>query len=307
MKKEIKNISASIRAKLFSISKSGNIDFDSLLLRYFQERFLFRLSLSEYKNNFVLKGGLLLLSWDIPETRLTIDIDFLATRIKNNPEIILTAFKKMAEMQMTDGVVFDSTSITHEYIQDDSDYSGLRFKILAHLGQAKKKIRIDIGFGDIITPSSTTVDMPTILNDENPKLKAYSIESVISEKLEAMVKHSVLNSRMKDFYDIYIISKDRMIKGEILSQAIINTFKSRKSEITENIVAFSPQFYQDSIKHKQWSAFLNKAQLKDFNKTFPQVIEHIRYFLNPIIHGIVKRNVVNAVWDNEKASWKKEA
>jgi predicted nucleotidyltransferase component of viral defense system len=307
VKKKIKNILESIRARLLNISKAENIDFDSLLLRYMQERFLYRLSISEYKNNFVLKGGLLLLSLDIPETRLTIDIDFLATRIKNKPDIIAAAFNEVSKIDVNDGVRFDGDSIRHEYIQEDADYVGLRFKMMAHLAQAKKRVQIDIGFGDIITPtpSSTTIDMPTILHDESPRLKAYSIESVISEKLEAMVKHSVFNSRIKDFYDVYIISKNRSIQGETLSKAIINTFKSRKAEIPEEVVAFTPQFYRDSDKNKQWTIFLSKAHVGDINVAFPEVIEHLKLFLNPVIHGIINKDKTKLTWDNKKAVWAK--
>ncbi|MCE5329440.1 nucleotidyl transferase AbiEii/AbiGii toxin family protein [bacterium] len=163
MEKEVKNKAASIRAKLMNIARTEGIDFDALLLRYFQERFLYRLSISKFSEHFVLKGGLLMICFKMPISRPTKDVDFLAEQVKNNLDDIEYIFRNIAELYFDDGVKFDPLSISSERIKEDTDYEGIRLKIEATLGQARKRLQMDIGFGDIIVPRAKVIEFPTLL------------------------------------------------------------------------------------------------------------------------------------------------
>lgn len=305
MERKIRNKPASIRAKLMNIARAESVDFDTLLLRYFQERFLYRLSISEYSDRLILKGGLLLICLKMPRSRPTKDIDFLAKRVKNDPIELEYIFKKVIEITYDDGVRFDSSSITSELIKEDADYEGVRLKVDALLGQARKRLQMDIGFGDIIIPKSKSMKFPTLLLEEkSPVLKVYSVESIISEKFEAMVKLAMINSRMKDFYDVYNLSLSHNFKDGILKKAIISTFQKRKTPLTANPLIFRPEFHKDKERQKQWIAFLRKSRLSDVDQEFGEIMKGITKFLKPIVVSIKERPGGNKIWDTTTGCWK---
>ena len=303
MKKEIKNKPASIKAKLLSISRSERIDFDNLLLRYLQERFLYRCSISKFSKYLVLKGGLLLICLDIPMTRPTIDIDFLGENIKNNPEDIKEMIKEIAGLDFNDGTKFLVSSIKSERIKEDTDYEGLRIKIDAVLGKAKKKMQIDIGFGDKIIPKAEIMQFPTLLKEEAPVVRVYSVESIISEKFEAMVKLAMVNSRMKDFYDVYNLSLNHEFTAGILKEAITATFKRRKTILPENPLVFQTDFRIDRGRQQQWVAFLNKSRLFNVDKSFSKIMDRIVMFLKPIVSSIKNNTAIADRWNITAGIW----
>ncbi len=270
MKREIRNKPASIRARLMNIARAEGVDFDALLLRYFQERFLYRLSISEFSDHLVLKGGLLLICLKMPKSRPTKDIDFLAEQVKNDPVELENILREIVEISCDDGVRFNTSSVTSERIKEDADYEGIRLKVDATLGQARKRLQMDIGFGDIIIPEAKLMDFPTLLEEKPPKFKVYSIESIISEKFEAMVKLAVVNSRMSD-----------------------------------NPLAFRPEFHKDKGRQKQWIAFLRKSRLSDVNQEFSEIMERITIFLRLIVISIKDRTRVDKSWDFATGCWKK--
>ena len=302
MRKEIKNRSASIKARLINLARAEKMDFDSLLLRYFQERLLYRLSISDFSDRFVLKGGLLLVCLKMPKYRPTKDIDFLAEQIKNDINEIENIFVSIAEMPCNDGVKFIPSSISSERIKEDADYEGIRLKIDGTLGQAKKRLQVDIGFGDIIIPEATSVEFPSLLEDP-PKVKAYSVESIISEKFEAMVKLAMANSRMKDFYDVYFLSISHDFKSDELKKAIETTFHKRQTPIPEIPLVFRPEFYNDNERQKMWAAFLRKSRLKNEDLEFRGVMERITAFLEPIVRSIKGKSEINKYWSPENGIW----
>ena len=302
MRKEIKNRSASIKARLMNIARAEKIDFDSLLFRYFQERLLYRLSISDFSDRFVLKGGLLLICLKMPKYRPTKDIDFLAEQIKNDINEIENIFVSIAEMPCNDGVRFIPSSISSERITEDADYEGIRLKIDGTLGKARKRLQIDIGFGDIIIPEATSVEFPSLLEDP-PKVKAYSVESIISEKFEAMVKLAMANSRMKDFYDVYFLSISHDFKSDELKKAIETTFRKRQTPILEIPFVFRPEFYNDNERQKMWAAFLRKSRLKNEDLEFRGVMERITAFLEPIVRSINEKSETNISWIANKGIW----
>jgi predicted nucleotidyltransferase component of viral defense system len=188
------------------------------------ERFLYRLSKSPYADNFILKGALMLTVWEAPLTRPTMDIDFLG-RIENSVETLVKVTREICQQEVEpDGVVFDVTDIDAERIAEDADYEGIRIRFRGSLDTARFVIQLDIGFGDIIVPSPESMNYPTILDLPAPHLRGYSRESTIAEKLEAMVKLGILNSRMKDFFDIWFMSRQFNFDGTTLTDAITKTF-----------------------------------------------------------------------------------
>lgn len=213
---EIKNIPVSVSERLKNIARESGKAFDSLILLYFQERFLYRLSISDFKDNFVLKGGLFLFSQTGFKSRPTKDVDFLAKQIANDIEKLHSSFIGICSIDVpSDGVVFLVEEMTTERIKEDADYEGVRIKVTALLGRIRKVLQFDIGFGDVVVPKPQLIEYPVLLDMEMPRVQAYSKESVISEKFEAMISLSVMNSRMKDFYDIYTLLASEDYNGRV--------------------------------------------------------------------------------------------
>lgn len=299
----VKNISASVRERLKNIAKQSGKTFDLILLLYFQERLLYRLSISNYRDKFVLKGGLFLFSLTQFKSRPTKDIDFLAKQISNDIQYIKAAFESICALTVEeDGVEFDVNGITAERIKEDADYEGVRIKIPASLGRMKKQLQLDIGFGDVIIPKPRDIQYPTLLNMKPPEIRVYSTDSVIAEKFEAMISLSVANSRMKDFYDIFTLLSTENFDGRVLWEAIFETFQRRRTNLEKEHPVFSPSFAEDEIRIKQWKAFLRRIGLKE-NLEFPFVMERIRDFLFPIYDSILNEDEFLKMWNCQTLKW----
>jgi predicted nucleotidyltransferase component of viral defense system len=199
----------SIRAALFNLAKREGLIFQFVVIRYLHERLLYRLSVSEYASMFFLKGGALLYALEGLHTRPTVDIDMLAKHVNNDKERVKAIFRTICEIGYdADCVVFDSGSIVAGGIAENSKYGGVRLCINARFDTVRQRLQVDIGFGDIVTPAPVTLIYPTLLDKlESPEIKAYSIETVIAEKFQAMIDLGTFNSRMKDFYDVYVLLK----------------------------------------------------------------------------------------------------
>jgi predicted nucleotidyltransferase component of viral defense system len=302
-KKTIKNIAASIRQKLLNKAQENNRPFNEILQYYALERFLYRLSTSSYADKFILKGALLFTVWQQPETRSTVDIDLLG-KISNDPETVTKVFQEICEINaLEDGLRFDSASVTSEQITVDADYQGVRVRLYGYLNKARFRIQIDIGFSDIITPSPEKFNYPTILHISAPKLNCYNKETCIAEKLQAMVKLNILNSRMKDFYDIWILSERFEFTGSTLKESIKNTFQRRETEIREDIITFLDVFCHNDEKIKQWKGFLRKARVQNIPEELEEIIRDIKRFLNPIITSIVSGEEFTKTWKPKKNVW----
>lgn len=283
-KKKTKNIAASIHNRLLQISKDKAIPFNLLFVRYLQERFLYRLSLSAYKDSFILKGGFMLVYIDIPASRPTIDVDFAVRNISNSTENIVKVFQEIISIQpqREDAVFFDAASVTAERIMEEGDYSGVRIKMKALMGTSLTPLTFDIAFGDIITPSARTLPLPFILAGESPLMLLYPLESVIAEKFEAMVKLSFINSRMKDFYDVHSILSKFEISNDILKEAIQNTFKQRATPINKNPDIFSAEFANE--KQNLWELFLKNNELENSAPTkIKDVLTVIKKKIKPLL------------------------
>ncbi len=302
MSNNIKNIAASVKARLKNIAKEENINFNQILLLYFQERLLYRLSISNYNENFILKGGLLILSLNEFKTRPTKDIDFLAYGLSNDIDNIIKFFREITNIKVNDGVTFDSDTIVAERIVEGTDDPGIRIKVKGYLGNARRKLQLDIGFNDVITPKPQQMKYPILLTDQKtPKIKTYSLETVIAEKFETMIRLSYLNSRMKDFYDIFTISEIRDFNGRILKKAISKTLQKRKTPIEEDPAIFTKNFVEDKTKIKMWKGYLNKIG-NDFID-LSKLMKRINIFLYPIYSSIINKEEFLKTWNHQKYHW----
>ena len=286
MRNEVRNMDASVKARLKNIAKKYKKTFNLILQLYMQERLLYRLSVSEYKDNFILKGGLFLFSMTGFTGRPTRDIDFLAYQISNDMENIKEIFKNICKIEYNDSVVFDSNSVLVEEIRKEAEYKGIRVKLTGYLGKAKEMLWVDIGFNDIVVPEVITADYPVLLDMDYPKIKMYSFESVVAEKFEAIVSLGELNSRMKDFYDIFILLSEKKFNRDILQNAIVETFKRRGTDILKFDQVFKKEFLEDNNRINQWKLFLKKISHQ--NIEFEYVMDAIKKSLLPIYNNIKK-------------------
>jgi len=273
----------SIKASLKNVADSLNIPFQNIITRYFQERLLYRLTNSDYSTNFFLKGGALLYVFEGIHCRPTVDIDMLAKQISNDKQKIKQIFQEICNVKYDDDcVIFDTGSTQTTDIAEDVKYTGIRVNVDVRLDTIKQRLQIDIGFGDIITPAPVKLEYPVLLDDlEKPEINAYSIETVIAEKFQAMIKLGVFNSRMKDFYDVYILLNNNQINEERLKEAIFQTFKNRKTDFTKDHELFTENFHQNPNRQLMWNTFLRKMKIpEDLN--FPFVINTILNRLQPI-------------------------
>jgi predicted nucleotidyltransferase component of viral defense system len=276
-----KNISASIRQRLLNRAKNDKRPFNEILQYYAIERFLYRLSQSAQSDRFILKGALMLRVWRAPQYRPTMDIDILARTSNEVGRIVSQIREVMAAKVEPDGLTFDPDSIQVERIIEDADYEGLRVRFRGALDSARVNMQVDIGFGDIVYPNPEELNMPTILNSPAPMLLCYSRESAIAEKFEIMVKLGVLNSRMKDFYDIWLLSRQFDFDGALLAEAIRLTFNKRGTVFPEIVEAFDQTFV--SAKQVQWEAFWKRLQQENVPETFSDVVSGVEEFLAPLV------------------------
>jgi hypothetical protein len=294
----LKNIPASIRQKLSNLAQKRNEDFGLILTKYGLERILFRLSKSKYRNIFVLKGALLFELWTKERHRPTRDADFLATG-DSSPERFVRIFQELSAFEFTDDALrFDAKTVKAQRIKENADYEGVRVTLTAFLDKAQIPIQIDIGFGDTVTPGPVETDYPTLLDLPSPHLLAYPRETVISEKLEAIVKLGIANTRMKDFHDLHSLSNIFDFDGQILAEAIRATFLKRRTEFpSEGIpLAFTPEFYEDQMKVKQWNAFCNKNKSYIQQTGLKVIVEDLAAFLVPVINSAKQGTIFRNTW-----------
>lgn len=282
----VKNMGASVRQRLMNYAKANNRPFAEVLQYYAMERFLYRLSVSPHAGKFLLKGALLLTAWRAPMSRPTMDIDLLG-RTSNEVDDIVNLLKDVAQTIVPDdGINFDLDSFAGSVIREDADYSGVRTVFTGHLNAARVTMQIDIGFGDVVTPEPEQLAYPTILDFPAPTLHGYTRETVIAEKLEALVQLRMLNSRMKDYFDIWILLRHPELDQAVLRAAIERTFKNRKMEIDAAPIGLSPQFGTDPAKQAQWRAFLKRSALKGAPEQLSVVVEELRAFFEPIFMSL---------------------
>jgi len=261
MAKEISNISASVRARLQNLSRETGQSFELMLTRYALERLLYRISTSAYAERFVLKGAMLLTSWFEDPHRATRDLDLLGFG-DPSPDAMIAAFREILAADVADGVEFDLDALRVDQIRETLKYGGLRLRTTASISGARIAVTVDVGFGDALEPGAEVIDYPSLLDLPTLRLRAYARETVIAEKFQAMVALGRANSRMKDFYDVWLLSQSFPFDDDRLARAIAATFERRVTSIPAELPdALTPAFAEDDQKRRQWSAFLENVAL----------------------------------------------
>lgn len=277
------NLAASIRQRLKTLAKTSGESFNLILVRYGLERLLYRITLTQPSELFILKGGALFYCWTEKLHRPTRDIDFLGTgepsvdRFKN-------IFLQVISAKHDDGLTFETESLDVQTIKDDQEYNGLRVSVLAYLENARVNLQVDIGFGDATVPEPEIVDYPVLLDLPAPRISAYKKETVIAEKFQAMVDLGIANSRMKDFFDLYTLATSFTFSGPELGEALKATFARRETKIPIDLpLAMTAEFSNNPDKQRQWNAFARKL---DLDLSLEEIVDVIAKFIRPHLSKI---------------------
>lgn len=269
------NLAKSVKDRLLNIARKEGRAFDIVLVRFALERLLYRLSVTEHRDRFVLKGGMLVTVWIDDDNRVTRDADFLGHG-DPDPDRLITDFRQIMAVEGDDGLVFDLDSMSAEVIREDMEYGGVRLKTAAYLERTRIPVTIDIGFGDAMADATQHLEYPTLLDLPAPQVRSYPPASVIAEKFQAMVALGVINGRMKDYYDLWAIPRAISIAPEDLDAAIRATFERRETAIpSERPPGLSTDMSGDSAKQRQWQAYAASIELK----------------------GLSLEDVIDAVWN----------
>jgi hypothetical protein len=277
-----RNLAASIRDRLLNKARAEKLDYNLLLTRYALERMIYRLSISAERDRFLLKGALLFDLWfDVPH-RPTHDADFLGFGSAEIPQVE-AVFRDICRIEVDDGIVFDPDSVKAAEIRKEANYAGIRVTLLGMLDKARCPVQADIGFGDAVVPGPDEVDYPVLLAEmPAPHLRVYPRYTVVAEKLEALTSLGMLNSRMKDYFDLWVLVRYSEFDTQILIRAVAATFDRRQTRIPNGVpVGLSDEFANDSLKEKQWNAFLQKNSIAP--KPLSEVVTVLRDFLMPVL------------------------
>ncbi|MBI4316916.1 MAG: nucleotidyl transferase AbiEii/AbiGii toxin family protein [Chloroflexi bacterium] len=294
--KHLRDVSASVHQRLLNKAREQGRPFNELLQYYAMERFIYRLSKSRHAGKFILKGALMLAIWKAPLSRSTKDIDLLG-RVSNDIDTVLEVIRGVCAKEVEpDGLVFDAGSVEAERIIEDADYAGVRVRFRGNLGRATIHVQLDIGFGDEVVPSVAVLDYPTILDLPPPRIQCYSRESAIAEKFQVMVKLDIVNSRMKDFFDIWLMSRWFEFDGQTLARAITRTFANRDTDMPSMPAALTDAFASDVLKQSQWKAFLRNHKLDNAPGDFRDIVSCIAAFLGPIANALSKGVGFRGIW-----------
>jgi len=282
-KKELVNVAESVHARLRNAARERGSPFEELLQYFAMERFLYRLSQTDHAGRFVLKGALMFVAWDVPIGRPTRDIDLMGSGDPAPESVVAVMRDACLADGGGDGLEFDTATVEAQRIRLDAEYEGVRAVVRGNLGTSQVRIHVDIGFGDATTPAPVMMDYPVILDLPAPRLRGYAKESVVAEKFEAMVAIGRINSRMKDFYDVWFLSRTFDFDGALLGRSIGDTFARRGSNVPGEPLPLSDEFAQGAEKAVQWAAFIRKMRLADLAPgELGDVVRGLRGFLGPV-------------------------
>jgi predicted nucleotidyltransferase component of viral defense system len=280
---------------LLNKAHATNRPFNEVLQYYAIERFLYRISRSNYYDKFILKGALMFLAWGASIYRPTRDIDFLGFTT-NDLDAVARIIQGISVQEVEpDGLTFDKSTVKSERIEEDADYEGVRVNLTGYLGKAKILLQIDIGFADVVSPAPIMLKYPTILQMPAPQLRGYPPESVVAEKLQALVFLGSVNSRMKDFYDLWVLAEQFEFDSQKLQQAIMATFHRRNTTLPREIpVGLSDSFAAEN--QAQWQAFIQRTNLKTVPNSLTEVTRVLNSFLVPLLHASAFEEIFEGKW-----------
>lgn len=294
-----KNIAASVRDKLTNQFKKTGENLQTLFVRYANERFLYRLSQTEHRTKFLVKGATVFAFWFDKPHRPTKDLDLLGYGKNEIPEIE-NIIREVCAIKEDDGLEFLTETIKGSFIREDQQYQGVRITITVMLQRARIPVQIDVGFGDAVTPKAEEVELNTILDFPAPRVRIYPKETVIAEKFEAMVTLGLLNGRMKDFWDLNYLIKHIEFDGKLLQNAIRNTFANRQTDMPQELpIALTDDFAASELKLPLWSGFIRRNNIKT-ETDFAEVIKHLREFFTPLIEAEMKKAEFGQNWFPQK-------
>jgi hypothetical protein len=290
-----KNLGVSVRNRLTQRARERRENAQLLMTRYVIERVLYRLSVSRHRNRFVLKGAMLFSLWAHAPYRATGDLDLLGFG-ENAPAALAAVFSEiLATPVADDGVIFRPATLRAAAAREEDEYAGVRLNFMAELAGARLPIQVDIGYGDAITPGPIDIEYPSLLDQPAARLKAYPPETVVAEKFQAMVALGMLNSRMKDFFDIWAIAGAFPFDGGTLAQAIRGTFEHRRTVLpVATPVALTPGFGE--VKRAQWAAFLRRTEIVSAPESFSTIQAHIVEFVMPPVTTMMRPAPFSAHW-----------
>jgi predicted nucleotidyltransferase component of viral defense system len=279
---EPRNLAASVRQRLLNLARERGEDFNFLLTAYGLERLMYRLGQSSHRRDFVLKGAMLFRAWAGATYRPTHDLDLLGRGEAGIPRLERLFEEIWQAPAPADGLELEPGSVRGEEIRETQEYGGIRIRMTARLASARIALQVDVGFGDAVTPAAAEITFPALLDAPSPVLYAYPPETVIAEKLHAMVLLGVVNTRMKDFYDVWVIARRFSFEGHQLAEAIAATFHRRETPLSAGLpVALTVQFYEQPARRQQWKAFLDRISHQEGAPGLPEVVESISRFLAP--------------------------
>lgn len=295
----------SVRQRLGNIARKSGEDVQRTLIRYAIERLLYRISVSQHRDRFILKGATLFTLWADAPYRSTGDLDLLG-RGDNAPETLRAIFAEIAaiEPRPHDGLAFETQKISAGLLRADTAYSGVSLRFHAKLGRAKLPILVDIGFGDIITPGPELIEFPSLLDMPKAQLKSYPPETVIAEKLEAMTALGLVNSRVKDLYDLWAISQAFDLDGARVTQAVEATYRRRGTKLDASVPAMLTVTYSgDTSRQQMWRAFLDgRAEIENAPKELADIAAQVIPFVAPILSAAAEGAPLGA-WSAKRRSW----
>jgi len=293
-----KNLAASIRQRLLNLAHQNHEDYNLVLARYAAERFLYRLSKSPHASRFVLKGAMVFLVWMSERHRPTRDLDLLGSGDLSD-ESLRAIIQDLAAMQVEpDGLMFDAGSVAISDIREGQTYQGKRVALRAHLENARIGLQLDIGVGDVVIPKPEIAMYPTCLEDmPGPRIRSYPPAAVVAEKTHILVDMGLLNSRMKDYYDLWVMSQKMPFDGEVLRQALAATFERRRTPVPDHIPpALSDEFSHARERLQLWQAFLRRTGLGESSPTLDHVLAHLRGFLTAPLQAAAHRTPFQRSW-----------
>jgi hypothetical protein len=270
-------------------------EYQVLLTRFALGRLLYRLTQLPEEDDFVLKGAFTFLIWEGTLGRQTRDLDLLGSGPPEAERLRGILLRACRTDVVGDGVEFDTDTLEVGPIREGAEYEGLRARLYAHIGSARLRLQVDVGFGDAAVPKPERQAFPGLLDFPEPEVKAYRPETVLAEKLHGMVRYGRANTRMKDFYDVWRISKGFEIEGGALTAAIRATFRRRETPLPEETpIALTEEFSEDPRKAQQWEAFLRQVGREEAR--LPAVISSLRDFLRPVLHAARGETTPPGTW-----------
>lgn len=297
-KRVITNMAASVRERLAALQKKQSLrDYQGLMVQYALERLLYRLSISTYYDRFLVKGAMLFTIWNGSPHRMTRDLDLLGS---GNPSIqeLEDIFKELAEVTVDDdGVIFESSSVRGAEIRAESRYRGVRIEMIGKIGSARLPLQIDIGFGDDYGSKADEVSLPSLIGMPSPQLRAYHRETVLAEKLEAVVHLGLLNTRLKDYFDFWFLGRNFAFEGQAIATSIRATFARRETAIPDKIPrGLTEDYWSDRARVAAWNSFWKKAEVTTEKPELETVVKFVAEFLGPPLAAVSRKEPFNNLW-----------